>query len=425
VRISVLLTVDVPSTSLEAIEDACLLASRRAARQAMSQVCQRLEAGRGRRARRARHGRKRTLLTRCGYLTLTRGRSRRPDGTRFFPLDERLQLAAHHEASPWVRRRGCALAAEHPYREAARLLSAEVGVDVDHRAIWRWVQQDGDERLRARAEKVNALFADGEAPPAPDHPVPERLTVAVDATGIRLIEREGASVKVAVCFTASEQVRDTRKRRLADRMVFADICEPDPFGRTLAYELERTYGAHRIGSCLLLADGEAWIKQLAGDWLPTARYQCDHWHLAVKVREFCGREEHRFRRMLDRAFAAPHRLAAQLLAGRWKGDPERARELATYLTNNGDHLHTYRAHGTRALDARLRPCRKARGADGEPPVQTSRDAVVSNRSPQLACHQTGGDRRSLKRRLIPLLRRLGSARGAGRRNRGGTSSPTT
>jgi hypothetical protein len=120
-------------------------------------ICRRLEASRGPRARRARHGRRRTILTRAGYLTITRGRARRPDGTRYFPTDERLGLASHHEASPWVRRRGCELAAEHPYREAARLLGAEVGAHVDHRAIWRWVQAEGDQVLRARADRVNAM----------------------------------------------------------------------------------------------------------------------------------------------------------------------------------------------------------------------------------------------------------------------------
>ena len=306
----------------------------------MAQACQRLEAARGPRARRARGGRRRTILTRCGYLTITRGRSRRPDGTRYFPLDERLGLAPHHEASPWVRTRGCELAAEHPYREATRLLGSQVGASVDHRAIWRWVQAEGDAKLTERADRVNAMFSDGEAPPRSDRPVPERLTVAVDATGIRLIQGEGASVKLAVSFTGTEQLTKA-KRRLVDRHVFADISEPDPFGQALAYELERTYGAHRIGSCMLLADGETWIKHLADDWLPTARYQCDHWHLAAKIREFCDREEHRFRRMLNRAFALPHKLAAQLVAGRWRGDPEKARELAIYLTNNGDHLQTF------------------------------------------------------------------------------------
>ena len=124
-------------------------------------------------------------------------------------------------------------------------------------------------------------------------------------------------------------------------MVFADIGDPDAFGMALAYELERTYGAHRISRCMLLADGETWIKHLALDWLPTARYQCDHWHLAVKIREFCLREDRRFRAMLDRAFSRPHRLAADLRSGRYRGDPDKALELATYLSNNGDYLHTF------------------------------------------------------------------------------------
>ena len=106
-------------------------------------LCRRREISRGPRARKARHGRRRTVLTRAGYITITRGRARRPDGARYFPLDEGLGLASHHEASSAVRRRGCHLAAEHPYREAARLLSAEVGAPVDHRAVWRWVQAEG------------------------------------------------------------------------------------------------------------------------------------------------------------------------------------------------------------------------------------------------------------------------------------------
>jgi hypothetical protein len=344
VRVSVCVTVDVPTTDFSAIEEACLAAGRAAAKEAMVQAVHRLEAGRGQRSRRARHGRKRTILTRAGYITITRGRARRPDGTRYFPLDERLGLPPHHESSPAVRRRGCHLSAEVPYRHAARLLSAEVGETVDWRAVWRWVQADGDAALKARAAKVNAMFTDGEAPPEPGRPVPEALTVAVDATGIRFIGGESGSVKVAVAFTGTEQLTPT-KRRLVDRWVFADIGDPDHFGRHLAYGMERTYGAHRIDRLMLLGDGEPWIRRLSDDWLPTARYQCDHWHMAVHVREFCERDERRFRTMLDRAFSDPRRLAAQLRAGRWRGDPERARELATYLENNGPFLHTHRRMG--------------------------------------------------------------------------------
>ena len=49
--------------------------------------------------------------------------------------------------------------------------------------------------------------------------------------------------------------------------------------------------------------------------------------------------------MLDKAFSHPHHLAAQLLQGRWWGDPQKAHELAVYLANNGDYLHTHRHMG--------------------------------------------------------------------------------
>jgi hypothetical protein len=130
VQLTVSVTVDVRSTRFSDIEEAALRAARAAAKEAMVAAVDHLERARGTRSRKARFGRRRTILTRAGHITITRGRSRRPDGTRWFPTDERLGLVPHHEASPWVRGRGCELAAEHPYREAARLLRAELGAHV-------------------------------------------------------------------------------------------------------------------------------------------------------------------------------------------------------------------------------------------------------------------------------------------------------
>lgn len=343
-RVSVCVTVDVPTTTFSAIEEACVAAGRRAAKEALLQAVHRLEAGRGRR-RRARHGRRRTLLTRVGYITILRGRARRSDGSRYFPIDERLGLKPHHEASPAVRLRGCELASQHPYREAARLLSAEVGARVDHRAVWRWVQHDGDEALRTRAERVAALFEDGAAPPRPDVPVPDALTLGIDATGIHLQDGTIASVKLAVAFTSSDPLGCKQKRRLVRRHVFAELAEPDSFGMALAYELERVYGGHRISRMMVLGDGEPWIEGLTRSWLPTAHYQCDWWHVGAKVREFCRAELARYPRLRARAFRRTERLAADLVAGRVRGDPEEARLLGGYLARNASHLHTFRRMG--------------------------------------------------------------------------------
>lgn len=122
-RVTVSITVEVPATSISSIEDAAMAAGRQVARGVITEACQRIEATRGRAPRKTRYGRRRTILTRAGYVTIRRGRSRREDGSRHFPLDERLELAPHHEATPAVRARGCHLAACHPFREAGRLLS--------------------------------------------------------------------------------------------------------------------------------------------------------------------------------------------------------------------------------------------------------------------------------------------------------------
>lgn len=344
-RITVSVTVETATTGLDELEEACLKASREAGRIALERTCEQLEHRRGGPRRRRRGTRRRTILTRLGFITVYRGRARRPDGTRFFPLDQRLGLAPHHEASPWVRHRGVSLACAHPYREAARLLSVEVGQGVDHRAIWRWVQTDGDAAIRAKANQVAAMFQDGEAPPAPEGPVPEALTLAADATGLRLTDGTIASAKVAVAFTSSDPLGHKGKRRLRRRMIYADLADSDAFGQALAHELERSYGAHRISRLMLLGDGEAWIAALGNDWLPTAAYQLDWWHLGAKVREFCRAELHRYPRMLDRAFRRPRRLAADLRAGHHRGDPEEARHLAGYLDRNADALYTYRRMG--------------------------------------------------------------------------------
>lgn len=340
--VTVSVTVEVSSTRIEDLEDACLQASRKAGRQALETSIDRIE--RRRCGKRRRGTRRRRVLTSMGYVTICRGRARRDDGTRFVPLDEMLGLPAHHEATPTVRSRGTELAAVHPYREAARLLSAEVGAEVDHRAIWRWVQADGAELIAEREEAVDALFTLGEAPPRGAE-VPEALTVAVDATGIRLIDGTSGSVKVAVGFTDSLAEGPSGRRRLIRRHIVADIAESDPFGQTLAYELERVYGSHRVPRLMLLGDGEPWIAGLGRDWLPTAVYQCDWWHVAKRVKELCRTDPRAFRRLRRRAFARPERLARDLLAGRVQADQREAELLAGYLVANGPHLHTHRRMG--------------------------------------------------------------------------------
>ena len=76
-RVTVCVTVEVPTTSISTIEDAAMAAGRDVARRVITEACERLESGRGTRSRKARYGRARTILTRAGYVTIRRGRNGR------------------------------------------------------------------------------------------------------------------------------------------------------------------------------------------------------------------------------------------------------------------------------------------------------------------------------------------------------------
>lgn len=170
-QLSVCVRIETSSTRFEDLEAADLEAAHRAAREALEQACRRLERARGRRAGRGRGRRRRTILTRAGYLTIARG-------ARAGPTAPGTSASTSDWAWPPTTRppRGSGagpfhLAATHPYREAVRLLSAEVGEVLDH-AIWRWVQAEGARRRAAKDRGVRAMFEDGEAPPRPEEAPP-------------------------------------------------------------------------------------------------------------------------------------------------------------------------------------------------------------------------------------------------------------
>ena len=92
-----------------------------------------MERARNSRARRGQTGRERPCSPRAGYITFTPGPCSPARRDQVLSLEERLGLPPHHEASPWVRRRGCDLAEEHPYQEALGSRGEAHRADGDHR----------------------------------------------------------------------------------------------------------------------------------------------------------------------------------------------------------------------------------------------------------------------------------------------------
>ena len=100
------------------IHRTALAAGRKALVEALGAWESQLLPSAGARQRRVR----RYLLTRLGPIRFWRWKTRK-DGTYGFPLDVAMGLSGWQSCSPFVWERACRLAATHPYRTAARLLS--------------------------------------------------------------------------------------------------------------------------------------------------------------------------------------------------------------------------------------------------------------------------------------------------------------
>ncbi len=76
------------------------------------------------------------LVTRFGVITIRREKVNQSNGKGCYPLDRATGLLPRQETTLWVKKRACELANEYTYRPAAALLSAEIGDEVSHGAVW-------------------------------------------------------------------------------------------------------------------------------------------------------------------------------------------------------------------------------------------------------------------------------------------------
>ena len=103
----------------------------------------------------------RYLTTRLGVISFYREKVNQGNGEGCYPLDRAIGLLPRQETTLWVKRRACELAREYTYRPAAALLSAEIGDEVSHRAIWGWVQKSS-RALRQEDDRVGGEVFEGE-----------------------------------------------------------------------------------------------------------------------------------------------------------------------------------------------------------------------------------------------------------------------
>jgi len=183
---------------------------------------------------------RRYLTTRLGLMTFYRQKLKQQENgkTRYlYPLDRAIRLEPRQETTLWVKERACELATRYTYRETASLLSAEIGEEVSHYPIHRWVQKKGKVIREEEERKWQATFEYGEAFEGEGEPK-QIVVTELDATMIHSQEGKGKNiaVKLGVMYSGKELESETAKNkryRLKEKALYGGIEEAQEFGEKL------------------------------------------------------------------------------------------------------------------------------------------------------------------------------------------------
>ncbi len=318
--------------------------------------------------------RRRYLITRFGEIRFFRWQTRTEKGYGY-PLDEALGIGADDPCSPWVRQTAAWLAQAHPYRQAARLLSKMIGLRIDHRTLWGWVQTSG-QKVRRHFEKLRAsLFDDGESP-AFAGKAPRIVSTSADGTFIRT--RDGpVEVKLGIWWTGSRLASKTAlhaRHLLQGKGGYASTEGHDLFGQTFYALAANKAGIQKAKEVYFISDGAGWLADLPSDWISPTAIQLDQFHGKLRISEVAKDPERAARWW---AWMTQHNLQAlgrsiESFTRTGAIDPEAGRSLYAYLAKGIDAFHTYERLQEAGHSAQMAP----RGSGA---MEHSVDLVVARR----------------------------------------------
>jgi hypothetical protein len=299
----------------------------------------------------------RWLTTRLGHLCFRREKVHGGSTEGSYPLDKAIGLQPRQKATLWVEMRACHLATGNTYRPAAELLSAEIGDEVSHGAVWSRVQKSGKALRKEEDERRETVFEYGEVFEG-DGEEREIVITEMDATMLHSQEkdRKKLTVKLGVMYSGKELESETAKYkryRLKEKTLYGGVEDPDEFGEKLYLKGEEKLCLSKARYQLVLGDGDAWIRNIAGGPYFMATYQLDWRHLMVKIRQTFTDQPKLVSELIDYLYSgqaekmlATVKLARLLCDDRDKS--ERIADLVTYIENNRNGLY-----GSRSLRDRV------------------------------------------------------------------------
>jgi len=298
---------------------------------------------------------RRYLTTRLGLITFYRQKIKRQENDKnryLYPLDRAIGVEPRQETTLWVKKRACELATRYTYREAASLLSAEIGEEISHYPIHRWVQNKGKAKRLEEYKRWQATFEDGEAFEG-EGEVKEIVVTEVDATMVHSQGDKGKNivVKLGIMYSGKELESETAKYkryRLKDKTLYGGIEDVEEFGEKLYLKGEEKLALSKAENLLLIGDGDQWIRAIAQGPYFMATYQIDWRHILVKMSQTFSDQPRVLSELVDYLYSGKGKqmLDTIKLARLLSEDNEEKKkiaDLASYIENNFDGLYGYRS----------------------------------------------------------------------------------
>ena len=222
-------------------------------------------------------------------------------GHGFAPRDAQLGVAGE-TMSPGLRKMTARAAAAVPFAAAARLVGELAGISLTGKRTGRRAEADGNAAAAVIEAEAAAITARAVLPMPPAGPLPGKLYVAIDGTGVPMTAAgtEGRAgkgedgrartreVKMAAAFTQTavdEQgypVRDP-----GSSSYLATLAAAPQFGILMAAEARRR-GAGHIRQLTILGDGAPWIWNLASQHFPEATQIAGLFHAREHVHDLAN-----------------------------------------------------------------------------------------------------------------------------------------
>jgi hypothetical protein len=206
------------------------------------------------------------------------------------PRDGELEMAGQ-SMSPGLAAMTSRAGAAVPFAQAATLLEELAGVRLTIKRVERAAEASGAAQATASRDRAG-LIASRKLVPLPPQPVPDKLYMVIDGTGVPVTSKETAGrqgkgedgrartreVKLAVFFTQDtldEEGHPVRDRTSSSYIAtfgpaasFADLVKAEGIRR----------GAEHVRQLTIIGDGAAWIWNLAGSIFPQATQIVDLYH---------------------------------------------------------------------------------------------------------------------------------------------------